>query len=252
MTHAYRTVPGFRPLLLDLHDSAPGAPLIVFVHGGAFLGGSRATLPAVLDGLFQLLPAAGFAVASIDYRLSGEEVWPGCVEDVEAAVRWLLARTPNARIVLWGESAGGYLAVTAGLRLSAQGFPVRAMVDWYGPVDFLTMAEQGAPWTDDADSPESRLLGAPVQTVPALARLTNPCRLVTLSSPPLLVMHGTADELIPYSQSVQLAAAYEKAGAACTVHPVDKAGHGFTGRSQREVLDPVLDFLHSVLRRHAG
>ncbi|MBM2619552.1 alpha/beta hydrolase [Actinoplanes sp. LDG1-06] len=246
MTHRYRSLPGFRPLFLDLYEGGPGAPLVVFVHGGAFLGGSRSVLPPALDGLFELLPRAGLTVASVDYRLSGEEIWPGCVEDVEAAVHWLLERTAAPAVALWGESAGGYLAVTAGLRLAAQGLPVRGLVDWYGPVDFLTMAVEGAPWTDEADSPESRLLGAPVQTVPGLARLANPCRLVTPSSPPLLVMHGTSDELIPYAQALHLAAAYEKAGVACALHPVDKARHGFPGLPQARLLPPVLTFLRSV------
>jgi acetyl esterase/lipase len=241
----------YRPgLALDLHRPvAESPPLVVWVHGGAFRFGDRATLPPLLSsfGLFDRLTAHGFAVASVDYRLSDAALWPACVEDVVAAVEWLLASDlglEESRVAIWGESAGGHLAVAAGLRLTPR---IRGIVDWYGPMNFATMAAQGAPWTDAPDSPESRLLGAPLPTVPDLVARADPCHLVTADSPPALIMHGTADELVPYGQALHLAQAYEKAGARHTLVPVVGGKHCFPGRTAAETIDPVLRFLGDVL-----
>ena len=254
----YRMVDGFRPLALDLHVPAtPGTdavPLLVFVHGGAFRFGHRTLLPPVLAGLFQDLPAQGVAVATVDYRLSGEALWPACVDDVRHAVTWLRDRAGELgldadRVALWGESAGGYLSLAAGLSLAADGVPVRGIVDWYGPIDFSTMAAQGAPWTDGPDSPESLLLGAPVRTVPDLVAEANPCRLLTPDSPPILIMHGTADRAIPYEQALQLRQACREAGVTHTLVPVEGGGHGFPGGDSASLTEPVTSFFRAVLAR---
>ncbi|MDG4788019.1 alpha/beta hydrolase [Micromonospora sp. WMMD1102] len=280
----YRTVPGFRPLALDLHvpEGVTDPPLVVYVHGGAFREGHRAWLPPVLADadIFDWLPRQGFAVASVDYRLSGEALWPACVDDVLAALHWLRDSVAGfgvdpTRVAVWGESAGGYLAVMAGLVTAdlarpdspgplasppargrggpdgeaetAPAAPVRGIVDWYGPTDFATMAAQGAPWTDEPDSPESQLLGAPVQSVPELARRASPCTWVTAASPPLLVMHGTADQLVPFGQARQLARAYSDAGAHVELIAVPGGTHVFDGTPAEQVTEPVLSFLRSVL-----
>ena len=117
----YASPPGFRPLLLDLYLPARRpCPAVVWVHGGAFLMGSRSLLPGMLERaeLFRRLPAEGIAVASIDYRLSGEASFPAQLHDVKAAIRWLRARGSEAgidpdRLAVWGESAGGHLAAMA-------------------------------------------------------------------------------------------------------------------------------------------
>jgi acetyl esterase/lipase len=249
----YRTVLGYRPLALDLHVPASPAdpPLVVYVHGGAFRRGHRSSLSPVLADadLFGWLPRQGFAVASVDYRLSGEAPWPACVEDVVTALDWLRDNAAGlgvdtTRVAVWGESAGGYLAVMAGLTSETR---VRGIVDWYGPTDFGTMAAQGAPWTDEPDSPESQLLGAPVQSVPELARRASPCTRVTAASPPLLIMHGTADQFVPFGQARQLAQAYRAAGAQVELIAVPGGAHLFTGTPAEQVTEPVLSFLAAVL-----
>ena len=122
---SYASPPGFRPLLLDLYLPAPGArpsSAVVWIHGGAFLTGSRMLLPDLLvrGRLFERVPEAGIALAAIDYRLSGEAPFPAQLHDVKAAIRWLRARSTElgidpARIGVWGESAGGHLAAMAAL-----------------------------------------------------------------------------------------------------------------------------------------
>ncbi len=123
----YAVVPGFRPLLLDLvrPDSAVELPLVVFLHGGGWRVGSRSGMGPMFAGWdpspFAELAAAGFAVASVDYRLSGEAPFPAPLDDVRAALAWLHEHADEfsgcsaTRTALWGESAGGHLAALAGL-----------------------------------------------------------------------------------------------------------------------------------------
>ena len=154
----YSALEGYRPLRLDLYlppvTRAP-APVVVWIHGGAFMHGDRTALPPLLEQerLFTRLPLAGYAVAAIDYRLSSEAVFPAQLEDVQASVRWLRARArelgiDGARMAVWGESAGGHLAAFAGVagrpdgteadvEFAAQPTNVSAVVDWYGPTRLL-------------------------------------------------------------------------------------------------------------------
>ncbi len=137
----YAQIPGFRPLELDLYlpdpaarrprrppstrrarrRASPPVPVVVHVHGGGWLRGSRRhPLPALGDGFYPGLAAAGLAVAAIDYRLSGEARYPAAVDDVRAAVAWVRAALPGygitpGPVVLWGDSAGGHLALLAAL-----------------------------------------------------------------------------------------------------------------------------------------
>ena len=159
--------------------------------------GSRTLLPPILEraDLFGRLVASGIAVASIDYRLSGEARFPAQLHDVKAAIRWLRGRGQEVgidpdRIAVWGESAGGHLATMATVtsasrdsraRSASRGVSsaVSAGVDWYGPTDFAAM-DRDAPADsamthDDPDSPESELIGAPVQDRPDLGCARQPC-----------------------------------------------------------------------------
>src|SRR3954471_2644666 len=123
----YAAIPGVRPLELDLvlpPEPATAVPLVVFLHGGGWYVGSRHSVgPAYADTRptpFERLAQAGIGVASVDYRLSGEAVWPAQLHDAKAAVRWLRARAEELgidpdRVAAWGESAGGHLAELLGL-----------------------------------------------------------------------------------------------------------------------------------------
>ncbi|WP_433782328.1 alpha/beta hydrolase fold domain-containing protein [Actinomycetospora sp. CA-101289] len=238
----YRVVPGYRPLLLDLHrpDTVPSPPLVVFVHGGGWRMGSRGTFgPSFADwspSPFAHLAARGLAVASLDYRLSGEAVFPAALDDVVDGLCWLREHAGElgvdaSRVVLWGESAGAHLAALAGL-LDGD---VRGVVDWYGPADLGTMAADAAAGgiaiTDPGapDSRESLLLGAPVGDDPDRARAASPVAHVRAGAPPFLVLHGTADRFVPARQSERLVAALESVGAPVRCELVDGADHLWLG-----------------------
>jgi acetyl esterase/lipase len=136
---------GFRSLSLDLRTpDAEAAPLVVFLHGGGWLrGGRKVFTPGISDAQsFDRIVAAGFAIASCEYRLSGEARFPAQLDDVNAALAWLRASGAEygvdaSRIVLWGVSVGATLAALAGLRRD----DIRGVVDWFGPADLFAMAE---------------------------------------------------------------------------------------------------------------
>ncbi|MFD0688003.1 alpha/beta hydrolase [Actinomadura fibrosa] len=238
---------GFRPLRLDLYlPSGVGAPLVVFVHGGGWLGGSRKTLTPVFRDWrphpFERLAARGFAVASVGYRFSGEARWPAQLDDVAAAFDHLVERAEEfrydaGRTVLWGESAGAHLAVMLGLREAAR---VSGVIDWYGPMDLVAMGREDDPahaLSDDVrDTREARLLGAPVRDVPELARAASPIAHVHGGAPPFLIAHGTADRAVPFEQSAALAAALAAAGASVRFEAVEGADHLWRGVDDLEPL----------------
>jgi acetyl esterase/lipase len=259
---AYAAPIGFRPLLLDLYRPAAGAdpaPLVVFMHGGGWLRGDRSMVsPSFASwrpGPLARLAADGFAVASVDYRLSGEARFPAQLEDVAAAVDWLTGHAGEygfdpGRIVLWGESAGAHLAALLGLRLPAP-TGVRGVVDWYGPADLTALQEQvgaaGALTDDPLDTREARLLGAPVATVPELARAASPISHVRAGAPPFLIAHGTADRAVSVRQSEALAAALAEAGADVRFEAVDGADHMWVGVDDLTPLyDAVVAFAREV------
>lgn len=268
----YSSIPGFRPLELDIYAPAQWAgesrPLVVWIHGGAFALGTRQILPEFLAeaDFFAALTRSGFVVASIDYRLSTEAVWPAQLQDVRNAIRWLRANAEQlfvdeASIAVWGESAGAHLAAMAGILGGAEradepgGLPlprVAAVIDWYGPTDFASMDAQApddsAMTHDAADSPESRLLGAPVQEASALVRDADPSYHVQSNLPPFLIRHGRRDRFVPFGQSVLLADALAESGNDVTFHPVDDADHVFEGYPQPgEFVAEGIAFLRRVL-----
>jgi acetyl esterase/lipase len=268
--YAVRT--GYRPLRLDLYlppMAREPVPTVVWIHGGAFMHGDRTALPPLLEQvrIFTKLPLSGFAVASVEYRLSGEAPFPAQLEDIQAAIRWLRRRheeleiDPN-RMAAWGESAGGHLAAFAGVagrRGPARGVQgddppadVAAVVDWYGPTDFSLMDRQAPPDSlmrhDDPDSPEARLIGAPVQDRPDLVSRADPCRWVTAEAPPFLIMHGTHDRLVPVGQSELLAQRLREAGVAVELRCIEGADHVFEGYvGGAALVEEVIAFLSRML-----
>lgn len=226
---------------LDLYLPAQGEkrPLIIWVHGGAWLGGSKAQCPA-LPFLEQ-----GYAVASINYRLSQHALYPAQIQDCKAAVRWLRAHAREYgldadRFGAWGASAGGHLVALLGTAGDAQEFEVgenlefsskvQAVCDWFGPTDLTQMSKRWSTMDHDAaDSPESKLIGGPVQQHPDKCARANPITFVSKDDPPFLIMHGDKDPLVPLHQSELLHTALKQAGVEVKLHVVAGAGHGFGG-----------------------
>jgi acetyl esterase/lipase len=240
------------------------------VHGGGFMMGDKAD-GAGLTGVDQLL-AAGYAVASINYRLSGEAIYPAQIFDAKAAVRFLRASAvqynlnPDA-FGAWGASAGGNLVSLLGttcavdelegaeLGNAEQSSCVQAVIDWFGPIDFLKMDEQFAgtscPQTHDAaNSPESMLVGAAIQTVPELVQTTNPMNYITADDSPFFIENGTADCNIPPIQNKNLADALSAVIGAdkVTYISLEGAGHGGSQFSTAENLALVIAFLDKYLK----
>lgn len=242
---------------LDLYLPASGTnlPLIVWIHGGAWLGGSKDQCPALF------LLNDGFAVASINYRLSQHAIFPGQLEDCKAAIRWLRAHAREYgidpdRIGVWGASAGGHLAALLGTTGDVAEFDrgenlhvssrVQAVCDWFGPTDLTQMSKFPSEIDHEApDAPEARLLGGPVQQHKDRARRANPITYVSNDDPPFLIMHGEKDRLVPLNQSELLADALKNAGVTVTFHVIKGAGHGFGGKENYEL---VRNFFMTHLR----
>ncbi|MDP9026644.1 MAG: alpha/beta hydrolase [Actinomycetota bacterium] len=251
----YAELPGFRALTLDLRlPEASGAPLVVFVHGGGFGRGSRTVFVPTMPGnaAFERIVAAGFAVASVDYRLSGEATYPAQVDDVAAALAWLRSAEVTGkygydaeRIVLWGESAGSTISALVAFDVAAS---VRGVVDWYGLTDIVAlMTAQGA--LDDPSTREAGWLGAPVGDVLELARSASPITRVPVGAPPFLIAHGLDDAAIPSEQSERFAAALRAHGVEVELDLVPGAGHLWLGDVDREaLLDRALEFVRRVTR----
>lgn len=245
---------------LDLYlpAGADQAPVIVYIHGGAWRMGDK-SMGVPLEYL-----GKGYAIASIGYRLSQHALFPAQIEDCKAAVRWLRANARTygldpLRFAAWGPSAGGHLAALLGTTGDVREFEVgvnlqfssrvQAVVDYFGPTDLLQMDAHRLPGGmvhDGPDSPESQLVGGPIQQHPDRVARANPITYVSPDDPPFLIVHGDADPLVPHHQSVLLAAALEQAGVEVSFYTVKGGGHGqFTDPRVGELTADFLD-------RHVG
>jgi acetyl esterase/lipase len=234
--------------------SAP-LPLIVWVHGGAWLEGNKNSCPAA-----QLLKD-GFAAASINYRLSQHAIFPAQIEDCKAAIRFLRANAgqynidPN-RIGVWGASAGGHLVALLGTTGDVNDFDkgpnlqvsskVQAVCDFFGPTDFTKMSAFESSMDHDApDAPEAKLVGGAVQENKEACKRADPITYISKDDPPFLICHGDKDNLVPHNQSVLLDEALKKAGVEVTFHTVEGGRHGFR---DPEVDKMVLEFFTKHLK----
>lgn len=243
-------------LLLDLHRPATGrpVPVVLWVHGGGWFTGDRTLAP----DLGASAAATGCAVASIEYRLSDQALFPAQLHDVRAAIRFLRANSARfgldpARIGVWGASAGGHLAALAGLTGHVAALPgefnaggpdagadasVQAVAESYGPVDLAAcVADAAVIGADGSRSPEARLLGGLPADRAGLARQASPLTWVTAAAPPFQISHGTADVLVSHRQSEQLHAALVAAGVASDLYLVEGYKHGFLNPAGRLDVD---------------
>lgn len=246
---------------LDLYlpKDAKNAPLVVMIHGGAFRVGSKEgenPVPMLTEG---------YAVASINYRLSQHALWPAQIEDCKAAVRWLRANAAKYgidanRIASYGQSAGGHLASMLGVMSDVRQFDVGenlkysskviAVADFFGPTDFLQMDAHRLPngmVHDTADSPESQLVGGAIQANKDKVARANPITYVSKGDPPFLIVHGDQDPLVPHHQSELLDAALKKAGVPVSFYTVPGGGHG--GFKDPRVPEMLRDFLAKHLKK---
>jgi acetyl esterase/lipase len=268
----YAAPGGYRPLQLDVlvPVTESPAPLVVWVHGGAWMIGDRRYLPETLrpDQIFDELLAAGLAVATIDYRHAAEAPFPAQLNDAKAAVRYLRAHADvlgvdTSRIGIWGESAGGHLAALVALTpdnadlegtlgVVGPSSAVDVVVDWYGVADLATMPRMTPPPEIAAMLPPELLIAPEDVLLAGLDEATraaaSPVNHVTAGAPPFLLVHGTADALVPFTQSRELANSLNSSGVPVRLEPVDGAGHIFLGCQDIDAIVRLsIDFLAAAL-----
>ena len=236
-------------LTLDLYlpeDGVSAHPLVVWVHGGAWLEGDKENPPVMR------LVEHGYAAASINYRLSQQALFPAQINDCKAAIRWLRAHAAEyaidaEHIGVWGHSAGGHLVALLGTSgdvkalegdagYSEYSSRVQAAADYSGPTDLLHMNSPmrfmrmvaGGMDHDAPDSPESKLIGGPIQQHPQRVALANPIIYVRAGAPPFLIVHGIMDTVVPMSQAELLHQVLSRVGASATLRIVGNAWHDFS------------------------
>ncbi len=260
----YETVDG-RDLPLDLYipaDVEGPLSLVIWIHGGGWRGGSKNAINRCAQVLNH-----GYALASVEYRLSGEAKFPAAIEDCKAAISYLRWKAKNYgldpdRFGVWGSSAGGHLVALLGTTNDVMDFDthpvtknaspvVQAVCNWFGPTDFLRMNDVTGRIDHDApDSPESLFMGFPIQDHPEKVQKANPITYVSSSDPPMLIMHGDDDQSVIYNQSELLYSALQQAGVSSHLHRVKNGGHGFGGtyETPEMLFGRVLKFFDKELK----
>ena len=227
-------------LLLNLHlpTGVEQAPLVMFIHGGSWRNGDRNNCKVAW------LAEHGYAVASIEYRVSTEALFPAQIHDCKGALRWLRANASRygydaTHVVVSGSSAGGHLATLMGTSAGIetlegntggnldQSSRVQGIIDYYGPTDFVKRSDNQPSKTDEPKGGVYQLLGGPVKSNLDLAKIASPVTYVSKDDPPLLIFHGSNDKTVFLDQSEFLKDAYQQKNLEVSLNIVPDAGHGW-------------------------
>ena len=253
---------GSKKLLLDLYMPAnKNQPfLIVWIHGGAWRSGSKESPP------LGMLPY-GYALASINYRLSEEAAFPAMVYDTKAAIRFLRANAQkygyrSDQIIIWGASAGGHLAALTALTNNDkemegnvgnhlnESSSIQVILDFFGPSNLLSILDQSTPKGLSVRIPALTLLfGKPVEQATDIARKASPVYQVDPTDPPLFIVHGDQDPQVPVNQSLELLAAYKKHKLPVQLEIIPGAAHGGEAYDKKELMQIMDQFLNKVLKK---
>ncbi len=239
-------------LLPKDRSKAKKLPVVVFIHGGAWRNGKKE------GGRNQLKPfvnSGRYAGVTIGYRLSQEAKWPAQIHDCKAAIRWVRAHADEYgldadKIGVWGTSAGGHLVAMLGVSQGVESLEgnlgnhldksseVTCVANYFGPSALLKMDDFPSRIVHNApDSPESQLVGGPIQTHQEAAKHASPLSHVTSDDAPFLHVHGDKDLLVPYNQSVILDQALDAAKVPSLLITMKDQGHGgFKGTQHKEIL----------------
>ena len=250
---------GGKPLLLDLYlpEKPEGSPLVIWVHGGGWIGGSKQNC------FVKWLSNFGYTVASINYRLVDVAKWPAQLHDCKGAIRWLRANAqtygynPDC-VIAAGASAGGHLVALLGTTgdndelegtvggNSDQSSRVQAVVDYYGATDFPLRSKTQSWKVNKPGSVVYNLLGGPANQFVDKAKQASAKFHVTPDDPPLLAFHGVQDTTVLMNQTDAIEAAYVKAGLPVTVHRLENSGHGGTEFYTGKNAEHLCTFLETV------
>jgi acetyl esterase/lipase len=261
---------GNEKLLLDV-AIPPGDgpfPCVVCFHGGAWRYGSRRDLSGAFKNRngnhtaswIEVIAARGFVAASVGYRLAPAHKFPAMIEDARAAIRFLRANARDYKIdpdkfSALGFSAGGHLALLAGLCDQSAGFDVgenlttssrvQCVVDFFGPTDLALYARSEG----IEDAYLVPVFGKECKSDAAIYRKASPLTYVNKDAPPILFLHGTLDLIVPVKHSELLQKALVDAGAKAEIHTVPLAGHGgWNDRDMAKAQTVVFKFLDSHLK----
>lgn len=253
---------GDTPLALDLYLPANERrpPLVVYLHGGAWMNGDKSQYPA-------FLVEHGFAVASLDFRSTLVAKFPANVHDIKAGIRFLRAKANEygyraERIAIMGASSGGHLAALVGVtnrnaelegtegEHADHSSDVQAIVSYFGASNLTTILSQSTPPGHEMRAPALvKLLGATVEEAPEVAKLASPVFQVDRGDPPLMLLHGDQDLQMPINQSHELEGAYRKAGLFVDFMVLHGVGHDGEPFFQGEPVGRVVSFLHRTVGR---
>ncbi|HSK47238.1 MAG TPA: alpha/beta hydrolase [Coriobacteriia bacterium] len=242
-------------------------PVIVYIHPGGYVIGDK---DLEIPELREAARARGYAVASVGYRLVDEAGFPAQIQDVKAGIRWLRANAQEyaldeSRVAVWGVSAGGHLAALAAtsdgvaqfeneaLGNPEQSSSVQAAVDWFGPANFVTLARYLDAQRRQTGLPRLQLdpITRQITASPNLAKAANPASHADPTDPPILIQHGDRDDVVPLSQSQELAAEMKrKMGAEKVTFRVERGeGHATAFFVSTENIERILDWLDEALGR---
>ena len=248
-------------LYLPAKQNEKNAPLIVWIHGGAWRSGSKKSMP------LKEMVKAGYAIASVDYRLSPVAKFPAQVHDIKAAIRFLRAKQGDhgynaAKIGIAGASAGGHLVALVGttnghaeLEGSVGDYPdqssdVQAIVSYYGASNLTTILKQSTPHGLSVRVPALELLLAGIpEKQPKLAKLASPVFHVDKDDPPLFLIHGDQDPQMPINQSHELHGKYKSLRRPVSFVVIHGAAHGGKAFYDADRNAKVIRFLDGVLRK---
>ncbi len=254
----YAEVDG-KPLALDLYVPRAGAPLVVYVHGGAWRAGTKAS------GVPTFLIDAGFAVASLDFRQSTDAPFPANVHDIKAGIRFLRAKAAEYgydtdKVLITGSSSGAHLAILVGvtngnaqLEGEVGDYPdassdVQAILSYFAATDLTTILSLSTPFGVSVREPSLKLLlGDVPDKVPELAQLASPVYHVDANDPPLLLLHGDRDTQMPVNQSLQMLGAYKELGLDVDFIPVHGAAHGGPLFNEPKYTQPAVAFVQRTI-----
>lgn len=253
--------------MMDIYLPDQGSkifPVVITVYGSAWLANDKKGSKYIKKSLIQPLLNSGFAVVSINHRSSTDAIFPAQIHDVKAAIRFIRANTKQYQfdssfIGITGSSSGGHLSAMAGTtsfnkEMEGEVGPhlefeshVDAVVDWFGPTDFLIMDLCGSKLVhDDVKSPESKLIGGAIQENKAKARAANPMTYINDKTPPFLIIHGMVDLTVPYCQSKTFKMALDSARVENRLISIRDGAHG-KNVFKKEIQEEMVSFFEDKL-----